>query len=187
MSEVTYKRRTEDRYEHDGKVWRDVDTDKIVTFENLDYGGFASGVLLELVDGNEWRVVTESLFSRMKLITVDVEPPSISVIVKLPIDENSSVFTPPDFLTSLCEAMNYDGTDQLNYPQWVGEVGSNPCAFMIEKGHQPIDVLLNNAVKCFEELGATLCAVSSPEGMIIYDQESIRSLDPQLHLRIKGA
>ena len=186
MSEVTYKRRTEVHYKHDGKVWSEVDTDKIVTFENLDYGGFASGVLLELVDGNEWRVVTESLFSRMKLITVDVEPPSISVIVKLPIDENSSVFTPSDFLTSLCEAMNYDGTDQLNYPQWVGEVGSNPCAFMIEKGHQPIDVLLNNAVKCFEGLGATLCAVSSPEGMIIYDQESIRSLDPQLHLRIKG-
>lgn len=36
MSEVTYKRRTEVHYKHDGKVWRDVDTDKIVTFENLD-------------------------------------------------------------------------------------------------------------------------------------------------------
>lgn len=174
MSEVTYKRRTEVHYKHDGKVWSEVDTDKIVTFENLDYGGFASGVLLELVDGNEWRVVTESLFSRMKLITVDVEPPSISVIVKLPIDENSSVFTPSDFLTSLCEAMNYDGTDQLNYPQWVGERGSNLCAFMIEKGHQPIDVLLNNAVKCFEGLGATLSAVSSTEGMVVYDLESLR-------------
>ena len=76
MVEITYKRRTEDRYEHDGKVLRDVDTDKIVTFENLDYGGYASDVLLELVDGNEWRVVTEALFSRMKLITVEVEPPS---------------------------------------------------------------------------------------------------------------
>lgn len=186
MSEVTYKKRTEQHYKLDYKLWRVVDTDKVVTFENLDYGGFAHGVLLELVDGNEWRAITESWFNQMKPITVDVEPPSISVIVKLPIDENSSVFTPSDFLTSLCEAMDYDGTDQLNYPQWVGEVGSNPCAFMIEKGHQPIDVLLNNAVKCFEELGATLCAVSSPEGMIIYDQESIRSLDPQLHLRIKG-
>ena len=180
MSEVTYKRRTEDRYEHDGKVWRDVDTDKIVTFENLDYGGFASGVLLELVDGNEWRAVTEALFSRMKLITVEVEPPSISVIVKLPLNEPRSVFTPADFLISLCEAMDYDGTDQLNYPQWVGEIRSNLCAFVIKKGHQPIDVLLNNAAKCFEGLGATLCAVSSPEGMIIYDQESIRSIDPQL-------
>lgn len=180
MVETTYKRRTEYRYEHDGKVWRDVDTDKIVTFENLDYGGYASGVLLELVDGNEWRVVTEALFSRMKLITVEVEPPSISVIVKLPTDENSSVFMPADFLTSLCEAMNYEGTDQLNYPQWVGERGSNLCAFMIEKGHQPIDVLLNNAAKCFEELDATLCAVSSPEGIVIYDLESIRALDPQL-------
>ena len=180
MVEITYKRRTEDRYEHDGKVWRDVDTDKIVTFENLDYGGYARGVLLELVDGNERRVVSEALFSRMKLITVEVEPPSISIIVKLPLNENSSVFTPSDFLISLCEAMNYDGTDQLNYPQWVGERGSNLCEFMIEKGHQPIDVLLNNAAKCFEELGATLCAVSSPEGMIIYDLESIRAHDPQL-------
>lgn len=43
-----------------------------------------------------------------------------------------------------------------------------------------IDVLLNNAAKCFEELDATLCAVSSPEGIVIYDLESIRALDPQL-------
>jgi hypothetical protein len=183
MSEVTYKRRTEVHYKHDGKVWREVDTDKIVTFENLDYGGFASGVLLELVDGNEWRVVTESLFFRMKLITVDVEPPSISVIVKLP---SNSVSSPNEFLASLCEAMDFNGTDQVNYPTWVGQRESYLCAFVIKKGHQPIDVLLNNAAKCFEGLGATLCAVSSPEGIVIYDLESIRALDPPLHLRIKG-
>lgn len=73
--------------------------------------------------------------------------------------------------------MNYDGTDQLNDPQWVGERGSNLCAFMIEKGHQPIDVLLNNAAKCFEWLGVTLCGVASPEGIVVYDLESLRDVN----------
>ena len=177
MSEVTYKKRTEQHYKLDYKFWRVVDIDKVVTFENLDYGGFASGVLLELVDGNEWRAITESWFYQMKPIEVEVEPPSISVIVKLPANSASS---PNDFLVSLCEAMDFDGTDQVNYPTWVGELGSNLCAFVIEKGYQPIDVLLNNAVKCFDGLGATLCAVSSPEGMIIYDHaEPMRALASQ--------
>lgn len=92
MSEVIYKKRTEQHYKLDYKLWRVVDIDKVVTFENLDYGGFAHGVLLELVDGNEWRAITDSWFHQMKPISVEVEPPSISVIVKLPIGENSSVF-----------------------------------------------------------------------------------------------
>nr|DAV86466.1 MAG TPA: hypothetical protein [Caudoviricetes sp.] len=180
MVEITYKRRTEDHYKLDFKFWRVFDTDKVVTFENLDTGRYADGVLLELVDGNELRAVTQTLFSQMKAIKVAVEPPAISVIVKLLDNKLDSVFAPADFLNALCEAMDFDGTDQVNYPTWVGERGSNLCAFMIEKGHQPIDVLLNNAAKCFEGLDATLCAVSSPEGIVIYDVESIRALDPQL-------
>lgn len=174
MAEITYKNKTEKRYKLDGAWWTMPDIDKVVTFENLDTGGFMYGVILNRVDGNEWRVINDKWAKELEPVETEVEPESVSVIVKLTLDKYNSVFAPADFLQELCEAMNYEGTDQLNYPQWVGERGSNICAFMIEKGHQPIDVLLNNAVKCFEGLGATLSAVSSTEGMVVYDLESLR-------------
>lgn len=177
MAEITYKKKTETRYKLDGAWWTIPDIDKIVTFENLDTGGFMYGVILNRVDGNEWRVINEKWAKELKPVETEVEPESISVIFKLSADKLDSVFAPADFFNELREAMNYEGTDQLNYPQWVGEVESNPCAFMIEKGHQSIDVVLNNAVKCFEGLGATLSAVSSAEGTVFYDLESLRVAD----------
>lgn len=177
MAEITYKKKTEKRYKLDGDWWTIPDIDKIVTFENVDTGGFLYGVILNRVDGNEWRVIEERSSRYLKPVETEIEPESISVIFKLATDKLDSVFAPAAFLNELREAMNYEGTDQLNYPQWVGEVDSNPCAFMIEKGHQPIDVVLNNAVKCFEGLGATLSAVSSLEGTVVYDLESLRVAD----------
>lgn len=174
MAEITYKKKTEKRYKLDGAWWTIPDIDKIVTFENVETGGFMYGVILNRVDGNEWRVIEERSSRHLKPVETEVEPESVRVIVKLTLDKYNSVFVPADFLNKLCEAMNYEGTDQLNYPQWVGALESNTCAFMIEKGHQPIDVLLNNAVKCFEGLGATLSAVSSPEGTVIYDLEPLQ-------------
>lgn len=174
MAEITYKKKTETRYKLDGDWWTILDIDKFVTFQNVETGGFLYGVILDRVDGNEWRVIEERDSRYLKPVETEVEPPSISVIVKLP---SNSVSNPHDFLVSLCEAMDFDGTDQVNYPTWIGERGSKLCEFKIEKGHQSIDVLLNNAAKCFDGLGVTLCGVSSPEGMVVYDLESLRVAD----------
>nr|DAR54686.1 MAG TPA: hypothetical protein [Caudoviricetes sp.] len=176
MVEITFKARTEKHYKLDGAWWTMPDIDKVVTFENLDTGGYVYGVILSRVDGNEWRVIEERSSRYLKPVETEVEPSSIEVIYKLP-GEQASVLSPIEFLSSLCEAMDYEGTYQLNYPVWVGEPNSNLCGFTIEKGDQPIDVVLNNAVKCFEGLGATLCSVSSPEGVVIYNLESLQVAD----------
>lgn len=176
MVEITFKARTEKHYKLDGAWWTMPDIDKVVTFENVDTGGFVNGVILNRVDGNELRVIEERRARSLKPVETEVEPSHIGVVYKLP-NGQVSILSPVEFLVSLCEAMNYEGTDQLNYPVWVGELSSNRGGFTIEKGEQPIDVVLNNAVKCFEGLGATLCSVSSPEGIVIYDLESLQVAD----------
>lgn len=174
MEEITYKAKRETRYKLDGEWWTIPDIDKLVTFENLEYGGFMYGVILNLVDGNEWRVINERWAKALEPVETEVEPQSISVIVKLPDNAPSNGIYPLDFLRNLCERMDYEGALQMNEANWVGHTDAKMVEFKISKGSIPIQRVLTLASKAIVKANAEVIAVCSPAGMIIYSNEITR-------------
>ena len=168
MLELKYKAKKEKRYYLDGKWWIAHSIDKVVTFENLDYGGFSYGVILSLIDGNELRVVSEVMLSHLRSEYIEVEPLSIKVVVRFLNGRYKSVFDPAEFLIALFEEMNYDRVEQINYPHRLYGSQSDVVAFLISKGSTPIIEVLNLAGEGVQKLGGEVLAVISSEGINNY-------------------
>lgn len=161
MNNSVYATKTETRYKLDGKWWVEYNVDKVVTFEDLDYGGFAYGVILSLVDGNELRVISERAFGQLKPEEVDLDPAKIVVAVESSRETYKNPFTYGELLDVVLEDLEWSDGGQLNCTHCIGDGDKVVYFFYIKRGAESQDDLLDALERSVIKLGMTIKYVKS--------------------------
>ena len=165
MSEVTYKKKTEKRYKLDGAWWTIPDIDKVVTFENLDTGGFVYGVILNRVDGNEWRVINESWAHSLTPVETEVEPEYIELAVGYKLKADKVPMPCEELLHKVLGAIDYYGGEQIDCGGGIVDGEDVTYFIRIEKGYNPVEEMLNVVAGAIAKLGLVVRYTRTPEGV----------------------
>lgn len=165
MIEIPFKARTEKRYKLDGAWWTIPDIDKVVTFENLDTGGYVYGVILSSVEGNEWRVIEERQSYRLKLENVMIEPEFVELAVQYKRKYTEDPLPCEELLDRVLSAIDYYSGDQIECSRSVVD-GENVTYFInVIKGHASIKAILSRIAEALPKLNLSVRYTRTPEGV----------------------
>lgn len=165
MIEIPFKARTEKRYKLDGQWWTMPDIDKVVTFENLDTGGYVYGVILSSVEGNEWRVIEERQAGRLKLEIVMIEPEFVELAVQYKRKYTEDPFQCDELLRMVLAAINYESGDQIECSRMVVDGEMVTYFINVSKGHTPIKDILSRIAEELPKLNLSVRYTRTPEGV----------------------
>lgn len=165
MAEITYKKKTETRYKLDGAWWTIPDIDKIVTFQNVETGGFLYGVILNRVDGNEWRVIEERSSRYLKSVETEVEPEFLELAILYKLKADEVTMSCEELLQKVLGEIDYYGGEQIDCSAGIVD-GENVTYFVhIKKGYNTIKEMLNIVVEAVSKLGLVVRYTRTPEGI----------------------
>lgn len=165
MAEIPFKARTEKHYKLEGAWWTIPDIDKVVTFENLDTGGYVYGVVLNRVDGNEWRVIEERRARSLKPVEVTIEPEYVELAIQCERKLDEAPLRCDELLDMVLNESDYVGGDQIECSQGLVD-GEKVTYFLnVSKGYTPIKAILSHIASAIAKLGFVVRYTRTPEGM----------------------
>lgn len=159
MTDVKYKVKVGTRYKLDGEWWELYPTDSIVTLEDLDMGGYVYGIILKSVNKNELRVVSERFFDSLKPISVDIEPDELMAYIRYKPKQNDMPYSCYELCNKVLELLNYEGGVQIDFPQLIADGNEITYFLKLQKGREPLNVLLVNIESIVSQLGMEIVGV----------------------------
>jgi hypothetical protein len=165
MVEIIYKKKTEKRYKLNGAWWTIPDIDKVVTFENMDTGGFLHGVILSRVDGNEWRVIEEGSSRHLKPVETEVEPEFLELAVLYKLEADEAPMPCEELLHKVLGAIDYYGGEQIGCITGIVDGEDVTYFIRLEKGYNPIKEMLNAVAGAVAKLGLVVRYTRTEEGV----------------------
>lgn len=165
MIEIPFKAKTEIRYKLDGEWWTIPYIDKVVTFENLDTGGYMYGVVLSSVENNEWRVIDEKRLNHLVPSCVKVEPEFVEIAIQYKRKPNETTLQCDKLLHEILDSIDYFAGEQIECSQSL-VTGDNVTYFInVKKGYTPIKSILSRIAEAKSKLGFVVCYTRTPEGV----------------------
>lgn len=165
MVEIPFKARTEKHYKLDGAWWTMSDIDKAVTFENVDTGGFVNGVLLNRVDGNEWRIIEERRARSLKPVEVEIEPEFVELAVQYKRKYTEAPLPNEELLDRVLYAIDYYSGDQIECSRGIVDGEMVTYFINVTKGHTPIKDILSRIAEELPKLSLSVRYTRTPEGV----------------------
>lgn len=165
MIEIPFKAKTEIRYKLDGEWWTIPYIDKVVTFENLDTGGYMYGVVLSSVENNEWRVIDEKRLNHLVPSCVKVEPEFVEIAIQYKRKYTEAPLPCEELLDRVLSAIDYYSGDQIECSRVIVDGEMVTYFINVSKGHAPIKDILSRIAEELPKLNMSVRYTRTPEGV----------------------